>query len=177
MSRIAAAVVALALLSPSLFAQNAADRQDWIRLFNGTNLDGWTPKITGYEAGENFGDTFRVRDGKLVVSYDQYDAFGDRFGHLFYEDTFSYYRIAIEYRFVGEQAKGGPDWAVRNSGVMLHGQRPETMPRDQDFPISIEAQFLGGAGSGERTTANLCTPGTHVEMNGELFTTHCVNST
>jgi hypothetical protein len=178
MTRIAALVVALlALLFSPLVAQDDPGRREWVQLFNGKDLDGWTAKITGYEAGENFGDTFRVQDGKLVVSYDQYDAFDDRFGHLFYKDSFSYYRIAIEYRFVGEQVKGGPDWAVRNSGVMLHGQRPETMPKDQDFPISIEAQFLGGSGTGERTTANLCTPGTHVEMKGKLFTPHCVTST
>ena len=176
-----AGAVLLVLLAPSvgapLSAQNDSDREDWIQLFNGKDLDGWTAKIAGYEPGVDFGDTFRVREGRLVVAYDQYDAFGDRFGHLFYKDTFSYYRIAIEYRFVGAQAKGGPAWAVRNSGVMLHGQRPETMVKDQDFPISIEAQFLGGDGTAERPTANLCTPGTHVVMAGKLFTPHCVHST
>jgi hypothetical protein len=44
----------------------------WIPLFNGKDLEGWTPKITGYEAGENYGDTFRVEDGVLKVSYDKY---------------------------------------------------------------------------------------------------------
>lgn len=148
----------------------------WIPLFNGKDLTGWTPKITGYALGENFGDTFRVEDGVLKVVYDKYDSFGNRFGHLFYEAPFSHYRLRVEYRFVGEQAPGGPGWAVRNSGVMLHGQAPETMTKDQDFPVSIEVQLLGGGGSGERATANLCTPGTHVVMNGELLTRHCTNS-
>jgi hypothetical protein len=170
-------IVALALLAPGLYAQGGPDRQEWIQLFDGKSLDGWTPKITGYEVGENFGNTFRVRDGKLVVAYDAYDTFNERFGHIFYKDHFSYYRIAVEYRFVGEQVKGGPGWAIRNSGVMVHGQPVKTMRKDQDFPISIEAQLLGGDGKTERTTANLCTPGTHVVMNGKLFTTHCVNST
>jgi hypothetical protein len=39
-------------------------------------------------------------------------------------------------------------------------------------------QLLGGLGDGKpRPTANLCTPGTHVVMDGKLFTPHCVNST
>ena len=117
----------------------------WIQLFNGRNLDGWTPKIRYSEAGENPGDTFRVVDGLLSVVYEaqEYPTFEERFGHLFYERTFSHYRIRTEYRFVGEQVKGGPGWAIRNSGLMLHGQTPESMRVDQDFPVSIEAQILG----------------------------------
>jgi len=85
--------------------------------------------------------------------------------------------IAVEYRFVGAQAKDGPAWAFRNSGVMIHGQPVESMKKDQDFPICIEAQFLGGRGDGSaRSTANLCTPGTNVVMNGQLETRHCINS-
>ncbi len=150
--------------------------EDWIQLFNGKDLTGWTPKIKGYELGENFGRTFRVEDGVLKASYEAYDQFDDRFGHLFYERPFSHYVLAVEYRFVGEQAKGGPTWALRNSGAMLHGQSAASMRKDQDFPISIEAQFLASDGKTERTTANLCTPGTHVVMDGKLVTEHCVNS-
>src|SRR5690606_17582803 len=50
-----------------------APREDWLALFNGTDLTGWTPKIRGYAPGENFGNTFRVVDGLLTVSYDAYD--------------------------------------------------------------------------------------------------------
>ena len=59
---------------------------------------------------------------------------------------------------------------------MLHGQSPESMALEQDFPISLEAQLLGGNGKDERSTNNLCTPGTNVVMDGKLFTPHCVNS-
>jgi hypothetical protein len=157
-------------------ADGSAARSEWIQLFNGKDLTGWTPKIRGTAAGENFGNTFRVENGNLVVRYDGYDEFNERFGHLFYKDKFSYYIIAAEYRFVGDQAKGGPGWATRNSGIMVHGQTPESMGKDQDFPISIEVQLLGGLGKGNRTTANLCSPGTNVEIEGKLFTTHCKNS-
>jgi Domain of Unknown Function (DUF1080) len=155
----------------------AADGQ-WIELFNGHDLTGWTPKIKGFDLGDNFADTFRVEDGLLKVRYDKYTGpFRGRFGHLFYEKPFSNYILRIEYRFVGEQAERGPGWAIRNSGVMLHGQTPNTMRKDQDFPASIEVQFLGGNGQDPRPTANLCTPGTNVVMNGQLHTQHCTNST
>jgi hypothetical protein len=150
---------------------------DWISLFNGRNLDGWTPKITGYELGENFGRTFRVEDGVLKVAYDQYEKFEGRFGHLFYREKLSHYVIRLEYRFVGQQVPGGPGWALRNSGIMLHCQAPATMEQGQQFPVSLELQLLGGDGVKPRPTANLCTPGTHVVMDGKLITQHCTNST
>ena len=167
----------LLLLPALLFGANDPAREQWLRLFNGKNLNGWTPKIRGYAAGDNFGKTFRVEKGVMKVNYAAYDAFNERFGHLFYKDKFSYYVIAVEYRFTGEQAKGGPAWAIRNSGIMIHGQPAETMTKSQDFPVSIEVQLLGGNGKDPRTTANLCTPGTNVVRDGKLFTPHCVNST
>jgi hypothetical protein len=155
----------------------AAADAGWIQLFNGKNLDGWTPKIRGYVLGDNFGQTFRVENGAICVRYDAYEnQFKNRFGHLFYRQPFSNYVLRVEYRFVGHQLPGGPGWAVRNSGLMLHGQDPATMRLDQDFPVSIEVQLLGGDGQHPRTTANLCTPGTHVIMDGRLITKHCTDS-
>lgn len=152
------------------------DKKEWIQLFNGRDLSGWAVKIAGYDLNDNFGNTFRVENGVMKVGYEKYDKFNNRFGHIFYKDKFSYYVIAVEYRFVGDQAPGGAGWATRNSGIMIHCQSPESMGRNQDFPISIEVQLLGGLGKGERTTANLCTPGTNVVMDGKLVTTHCINS-
>lgn len=153
-----------------------APSREWLQLFNGKDLNDWSIKITGYPLKENFGNTFRVENGVMKVSYDGYDQFSEKFGHIFYKDKFSYYLLGIEYRFVNEQANGGPGWAIRNSGAMLHCQNPNTMGVKQDFPISIEVQLLGGNGKDDRTTANLCTPGTNVVMNGKLFTNHCINS-
>ena len=174
--------LAAAALSPTLtfVARNlaaAVEQGEWIQLFNGKDLAGWTPKIRGHELGVNFADTFRVEDGVLAVRYDNYDGrYRGRYGHLFYKEPFSHYVLRLEYRFVGEQATAGPEWAIRNSGVMLHGQSPESMLKDQKFPASIEVQFLGGDGEKARTTGNLCTPGTNVVMNGKLHTDHCTNS-
>jgi len=159
-------------------AQKKSKAEGWIQLFNGKNLDGWTVKIKDHPVNDNFGNTFRVENGIMKVSYDQYGGeFKNQFGHIFYKDKFSAYLLVVEYRFVGDQIKDGPGWAFRNSGMMLHGQTPESMSVDQDFPICLEAQLLGGNGKDTRTTNNLCTPGTNVVMDGKLHTIHCTNST
>jgi len=153
-----------------------ATKEEWIQLFNGKDLNDWDIKIKGYELNNNYKNIFGVEDGIMKVRYEGIDTFNNEFGHIFYKDPFSSYKLRIEYRFVGEQVPGGPAWAFRNSGVMLHSQSAASMTLDQDFPVSIEAQFLGGNGTDERTTLNVCTPGTHIVMNGELVTRHCNNS-
>ena len=158
-------------------ATGGPDGREWVQLFNGRNLDGWTPKFSKHPLGENLHNTFRVDNGLLEVRYDGWTKFDGEFGHLFYREPFSYYILAAEYRFVGNQVAGGPEWAMRNNGLMLLSPDPKTMLQDQDFPISIEVQLLGGLGKGPRTTANLCTPGSNVVMDGKLHTAHCTNST
>ncbi|MCP5022243.1 MAG: DUF1080 domain-containing protein [bacterium] len=167
----------LAILTLGACASTANDATSWISLFNGEDLDGWRPKIVGHKLGENFDNTFHVEDGLLKVRYDNYGKFEGRFGHLFFDAPFSNYKLRVQYRFVGDQCPGGPGWAYRNNGVMIHGQSAESMGLHQDFPVSVEVQTLGGSGEGERSTGNLCTPGTHVVMDGELFEPHCTNST
>jgi hypothetical protein len=169
-----AAVIWLLVAIHGIAAEPA---KEWIQLFNGRDLTGWTPKIKGYEVGNNFADTFRVEDGILKVRYDKYTGpFRGRFGHLFYNKPFSNYILRVEYRFTGQQTEGGPGWAIRNSGIMIHGQKPDTMGKNQDFPVSIEVQLLGGNGRAPRPTANVCTPGTNIVMDGKLHTQHCTNS-
>jgi hypothetical protein len=158
--------------------QAEEEKGEWIQLFNGKDLTGWTPKFEGFELGENYKNTFRVEDGLLRVCYDQYEKWGKNFGHLFYKSEFSHYILRAEYRFMGEQVKGGPGWAYRNNGIMIHGQTAESMGKDQDFPNSIEVQLLGGKSDGtdKRPTLNLCTPGTHVFYEGKLHKSHVINS-
>lgn len=169
--------VACAPFEPQGRTPSGASQEDWIQLFNGRDLDGWIVKIAGHDVGSNFGETFRVADGTIRVRYDQYGAFDDQFGHLFYQQPFSHYRLRLEYRFVGDLHPGAPDYALRNSGVMFHSQDPRTMPRDQDWPISVELQLLGGLGDGQpRPTGNVCTPGTEIVYQGELYPEHCLES-
>ncbi len=156
---------------------NKNAKEEWISLFNGKDLEDWDIKFKGFELNNNFRNTFRVEDGILKVSYDEWPDFNNQFGHIFYKTPYSYYKLRVEYRFVGDQVSGGPGWAFRNNGVMLHSQSAASMELDQDFPVSIEAQLLGGDGTNERHTSNVCTPGTNIVMDGELITRHCTEST
>ncbi len=158
-------------------AQNSPEKEEWVSLFNGTDLTGWKIKIADCAVNENYNRTFVVEDSMIRVRYDNYDEFHDHFGHMYYEKPYSYYKLSFDYRFVGEQLKGGASWNVRNSGIMLHSQSAESNEWSQDFPVSIELQLLGGLNNGERTTANVCTPGTAVEMGDTVNYNHCINST
>lgn len=168
-------IIAAILVSCSTGKRNQED-VEWISLFNGKDLSGWDIKIKGSPLNENYKNTFRVEDGLLKVRYDQYDKFNGEFGHIFYNKPFSHYRLRIEYRFTGEQCPDGPSWAFRNSGIMLHSQSAASMGLNQDFPVSIEGQFLGGDGTAERHTSNVCTPGTNIVMDHMLITRHCTES-
>lgn len=156
-----------------------APKSDWIQMFNGRDLTGWDVKFAKHELNDNYNDTFRVEDGLLRVRYDKYTGWNGEWGHIFYKRPFSYYLVAAEYRFVDNQVVGAPSsiaWAIRNNGIMM-GQSAESMGLNQDYPISLEVQLLGGLGKGNRSTANLCTPGTNVHFGEKLITAHCTNST
>ncbi|HYG34599.1 MAG TPA: DUF1080 domain-containing protein [Clostridia bacterium] len=170
--------LALTICFSSASATKVLGAEQWISLFNGKDLSGWTPKIKGYAFGDNYANTFRVEDGAICVRYDGYkdQKFENRFGHLFYKPPFTNYVVRLEYRFVGQQLSDGPGWAVRNSGIMVHCQEPSSIAKDQDFPVCLEVQLLGGDGTNPRHTGNLCTPGTHVVMNDKLVTQHCTDS-
>jgi hypothetical protein len=169
-------ILSLAFIFFGSSTEQSGPGPKWEQLFNGKDLKGWQVKIRYHDLNDNFGNTFRVQDGKIQVRYDQYSSFDEQFGHMFFKKPFSHYLIGVEYRFTGDQLKGGPGWAFRNSGIMIHGQDPGTMKKDQDFPNSIEVQLLGGRGSGDRPTANLCTPGTQYVKDGKVIKTHCIES-
>lgn len=156
--------------------QQNQHQEEWVQLFNGEDFSGWDIKIAGHELNDNYKNTFRVEDGLLRVAYDQYQNFNDKYGHIYYQQPYSHYRLRVEYRFTGDQTPGGAAWNVRNSGVMLHSQSAQSMGLGQEFPVSLEVQLLGGLGTGERHTGNLCTPGTIVEMNGQINPAHCIDS-
>ncbi|QEH77146.1 DUF1080 domain-containing protein [Sphingomonas sp. C8-2] len=173
-SRAARASCALAALAA--LGNAAPEASGWRPLFNGHDLDGWVAKINHHPLGDNAHGTFVASDGVLHVRYDGYRSFFDEFAHLIYRQPFSSYRLRFDYRFVGVDTPGGPPWSKRNSGVMIYGQAPETIGRDQPFPISIEIQLLNGEGADQRTTGNICTPGTNVAVGGQRVTSHCVLS-
>ncbi|SVA38449.1 uncharacterized protein METZ01_LOCUS91303 [marine metagenome] len=129
----------------------------WVQLFNGKNMDGWNYHFSGQEYNVDPQKTLRVEDSILKVDYSNYDNWNGAFGHFARDEVYSYYIFAVEYRFVGDQTPGGPDWALRNNGIMFHSESMRSMGKNQNFPISVEAQLLQ-RGTDEKPTAviNLC---------------------
>ena len=169
------------ILITFLSCDNDQSNIQWVNLFNGENLNGWEMKIAGYELNNNYRNTFSVNDGVIKVSYNDYDSFDEKFGHLFYtKKKFKNYHLKMDYKFYGEHANlfknENEAWNYKNSGVMLHSEDPSKMFLDQEFPVSIEAQFLGGSGDRDRPTLNMCSPGTEVDINGSQALKHCVSS-
>jgi hypothetical protein len=153
------------------------EADEWVDLFNGQDINDWIVKIHHHDVGENFGNTFRVEDGLIKVRYDQYGDFNNQFAHLYFKKPFSRYHLKMEYKFTGELQAGAPDYTMLNSGVMFHSQDPNTMPKEQNWPISVEMQFLAGLDDGEpRPTGNMCSPGTDIVYRGEVYKGHCLNS-
>ncbi len=160
-----------------VYAQKKPAKSDWVQLFNGKDLKDWIVKINHHEVGENFGNTFRVENGIMQVRYDNYPVFNEQFGHLYYKQPYSYYHLVVEYRFVGEWRKDAPGYTIKNSGFMFHSQDPRTMPKEQNWPISVEFQLLAGLGDGKsRPTGNMCSPGTEVIYKGKMDPRHCIES-
>lgn len=152
------------------------DTEEWISLFNEKDLTGWDIKFSGHELNDNYKNTFLVQDSMIRVSYDSYDSFNGKFGHMYYDTPFSYYKLSFDYRFTGNQIPGGSHWNVRNSGIMLHSQSATSNEFGQTFPVSVELQLLGGLGEKDRTTGNVCTPGTAVVMGDTINFDHCIKS-
>jgi hypothetical protein len=152
------------------------EREEWISLFNGKDLNDWIIKIANHEVNDNFKNTFQAKEDMISIVYDSYESFNDKYGHMYYKTPYSYYKIKFDYRFTGQQTPGGESWNIRNSGIMFHSQSAESNAFEQHFPVSIELQLLGGLNRGNRTTANLCTPGTAVIYEGKLDFTHCISS-
>jgi hypothetical protein len=108
--------------------------------------------------------------------YDQYDRFDWKFGHIYTTQSYSHYILRFQYRFIGRALPDAPVWADRNSGVMLHSQSAESMGANQEFPVSLEMQLLADTGNNDRTTGNICTPGTQIVLSGVPRTEHCINA-
>lgn len=95
-------------------------------LFNGKNLDGWHMDVPAMDENPDTIAPFIVRDGMLV-------SLGDPRGHLISDDSYSNYRLEVEYRFAGEPG---------NCGVLVHASTPRALY--DMFPKSLEVQMMHG---------------------------------
>jgi len=176
MRKIAAFILGLVFLWACAVSKRK-QQADWLVLFNGKDLDGWTAKFYHHQLGDNYANTFKVVDGNIQVSYDDYADFRERYGHLFYKEPFSSFHLKFEYRFTDQWMEDAPSYTYRNSGVMFHSQDPRTILKEQNWPISVEYQMLAEEEPGQpRPTGNMCSPGTDVFYQGELDPRHCISS-
>ena len=92
-----------------------------IELFNGQDLDNWNI-IVDSEDGEPR-DLFYVEDGLM-------NTLGDPFGYIRTKESYSNYKLHVEWRWTNEPS---------NSGVLINVQG-----KDMIFPHCIEAQLMNG---------------------------------
>jgi len=95
-----------------------------IRLFNGSDLEGWHVDVPEMDSVSTVRNPFVVRDGNLV-------SLGTPEGHLITDAVYSNYRLEVTYRFSGEPG---------NCGVLIHASTPRALYKM--FPKSIEAQMM-----------------------------------
>ncbi len=168
--------MSILLLPVALLGAVSAPEPKWQPIFDGKTLNGWTPKIAGRGVGEDPLRMFVVQDGAIRVSHANYTKFEGEFGHLFWKTPLSAFRLRFEYRLLGEPLPGIKTYQASNSGVMFHSQGPETMRRDQAFPVSLEMQLLAVPRPVQEPSGNLCTPGTTVVFEGKRDPRHCILS-
>lgn len=89
-------------------------------LFNGENLDGWI----GYLDDKSLdpAQEFTVRDGVIHLS--------GKLGYLYTEETYSNYRLQVEWRWID---------TATNSGIFVH-----MTPAERALPPTFECQLKAG---------------------------------
>ena len=156
--------------------KNDTGKEEWVSIFNGHDFTGWDIKIKSHPLNENYKKTFRIEDSMLRVSYNDYEKFNNQFGHIFTQTSYSYYKLKLQYRFVGDHVADAPDHCIENSGIMLHSQSAKSMELDQYFPVSLEFLLLSGNREDAIPTGSVCTLGTFIIYNGKPNTEHIMKS-
>src|SRR6478735_5070599 len=159
MFKYCSAVMIVVIFVSCTSQKEIASKEEWIPLFNGKDLSDWDIKIAGFDLNDNAYNTFYVKDSMIVVDYSKYEKFTQQFGHLYYKQPFSYYKVRVEYLFYGKQLTGGPSYAYLNSGVMLHSQSAASVGKEQTFPVSLELKLLGNDCVTKVHTGNVCKAG------------------
>ena len=91
------------------------------QLFNGSDLTNWIFCLR--DASVDPAQVFSARDGVIHIA-------GNPFGYMRTKESYSDYRLHLEYRWPVE---------ATNSGVFIHTQRPDTI-----WPQCIECQLSAG---------------------------------
>jgi len=92
-----------------------------IRLFNGKDLKNWVFHLK--DPAVDPATVFTVQNGVIHIK-------GDPFGYMRTKESYSDYKLNVEWRYPGEAS---------NSGVFIHGQKPDTI-----WLKCIECQLKAG---------------------------------
>jgi hypothetical protein len=93
-----------------------------IRLFNGKDLKNWVFHLK--DPAIDPATVFTVQNGVIHIK-------GDPFGYMRTKESYSDYKLNVEWRYPGEAS---------NSGVFIHGQKPDTI-----WLKCIECQLKAGS--------------------------------
>jgi hypothetical protein len=117
-------ITALLIIPGAISAQDKAPKPKGkeIQLFNGKDLKNWAFHLK--DPAINPATVFTVQNGVIHIK-------GDPFGYMRTKETYSDYKLHVEWRYPGEAS---------NSGVFIHGQKPDTI-----WLKCIECQLKAGS--------------------------------
>jgi hypothetical protein len=143
------AVLAVAMAASSLEAAGG----EFIKLFNGKNLDGFDTVLREKGVNRDPDGVFRVEGGAIRVS-------GVEYGYFITKKEYENYHLRAEFKWGVETHAPRKDRA-RDSGILFHVVGP-----DQVWPQSIEFQMIEGR-TGEII---LVGEGTSITRDGKTIT-------
>ncbi|MBK7628467.1 MAG: DUF1080 domain-containing protein [Bacteroidales bacterium] len=122
-------IITLLLIPSAIMAQGKAKKEKapkapkgTVMLFNGKNLDNWVFHLK--DPAVDPAKVFTVQDGVIHIK-------GDPFGYMRTKESYSDYKLHVEYRYPVE---------LSNSGVFIHGQGADTI-----WLKCIECQLKAGS--------------------------------
>ena len=137
--------------APEAETPEAPPDAEWVQLFDGESLDGWTPKVTGFAPGENPGRTFRVGacGGPRARGF-AHRPFRERRARAIVHRSADRGRHGGARRFVGEA-----EWAAADRGSHRaperkpphsapHGGGPPPRPWRDDGSLTWDRSHDGG---------------------------------
>lgn len=132
---------ALALLALAT-APLATRASDWIELFNGRDLTGWSIAVEGAPVGQDPKGHVVVRDGSIHMYADTTtDARGD-FGVIVTDKKFSRFHLTFEYAWGPKKFAPRAD-KLKDAGLLYHIANPNERTWGI-WPVSVECQIQEG---------------------------------
>ena len=111
---------------------------EWISLFNGKNLDGWTTFLSSEGRNRDPQGVFKAENGMLHILDVPNRGQRQAFGYLATNRSYGDYHLRFQYRW-GDKRFVPRDRAKRDSGVVYHIQGS-----DRVWPKSVELQVQEG---------------------------------